>query len=95
MLIRYLWLDKWLTKEPFNLEQQEIRFAVSVKPYPPSARYDVGSCQMKGQGKTVVAIIDDLPNGEMRALQAWSLDVDNEKLISLTVKGLDCRDRKW
>ncbi len=95
MLIRYLWLNKWLTKEAFNLEQLEIRFAVSVEPYPPSAGYDIGSCQMQEKDKTIVAIIDYLPNGAMRPLQAWSLDVDNEKLIPLAVKDLDCRDRKW
>lgn len=95
MLIRYLWLEKILTTDPSDLEGLEIRFAASVEPYPPSARYDLGSCQVKEQDKTVVAIIDGLPNGKMRPLQAWLLDVNNEKLIPVDVEGLDCRDRKW
>lgn len=93
--IRYLWLDKFITTDPVGLEQYEIRHAVSVGPYPPSARYDVDSCKKKEQSKTIVAIIDNLPNGKMQALQAWSLDVDNEKLIPIDVNDLDCRDRKW
>lgn len=93
--IRYLWLDKFITTNPVELEQYEIRHAVSVGPYPPSARYDVDSCKKKEQSKTIVAIIDDLPNGKMQALQAWSPDVDNEKLMPVNINDLDCRDRKW
>ena len=94
-LIRYLWLDKFLTTDPYDVQGYEIRYAVPVKPYPSSARYDVDSCKMNAQDKTIVAIVDDLPNGEMRALQAWSLDVDTEKLMPVDIKDLDCRDRKW
>jgi len=93
--IRYLWLDKFITTNPIELEQYEIRHAVSVGLYPPSARYDVDSCKKKEQSKTIVAIIDNLPNGKMQALQAWSLDVDNEKLMPVNINDLDCRDRKW
>ena len=94
-LIRYLWLDKFLTTDPYDVQGYEIRYAVPVEPHPPSARYDVDSCKMNAQDKIIVAIVDDLPNGEMRALQAWSLDVDAEKLMPVGIKGLDCRDRKW
>ena len=91
-----LWLSKVVGHEPYK-EELEIRAAAYLGTFAEPTLIDSTSCYLRGKdARPVVAVFSGaLHERDYKPLQAWIVDIKNERLEPIQTSKLQCQDRKW